>query len=47
MDNTWLSILPATITIAVAIWSKKVLPIRVESAIFIANRGFAPVPLCK
>ena len=26
MDNTWLSILPATITIAVAIWSKKVLP---------------------
>ena len=25
MDNTWLSILPATITIAVAIWSKKVL----------------------
>jgi len=26
MDNTWLSIIPATITIAVAIWSKKVLP---------------------
>jgi Na+/H+ antiporter NhaC len=26
MNNTWLSILPATITIAVAIWSKKVLP---------------------
>lgn len=26
MDDTWLSILPATITIAVAIWSKKVLP---------------------
>ena len=26
MDNTWLSILPATITIAVAIWSRKVLP---------------------
>jgi ABC-type polar amino acid transport system ATPase subunit len=26
VDNTWLSIIPATITIAVAIWSKKVLP---------------------
>ncbi len=26
MSHTWLSILPATITIAVAIWSKKVLP---------------------
>ena len=26
MSNTWLSIIPATITIAAAIWSKKVLP---------------------
>lgn len=26
MDNTWLSIIPAAITIAAAIWSKKVLP---------------------
>jgi Na+/H+ antiporter NhaC len=26
MDNTWLSVIPAIITIAVAIWSKKVLP---------------------
>ncbi len=26
MDNTWLSILPPIITIAVAIWSKKILP---------------------
>ena len=26
MNNTWLSIIPAIITIAVAIWSKKVLP---------------------
>lgn len=26
MDNTWLSILPPIITIAIAIWSKKILP---------------------
>lgn len=26
MDNTWLSILPPIITIAVAIWSKKIIP---------------------